>query len=94
MFSAQMPDVNMDGYVDIFDVNLVSAHWGDTGAPGIPGDANYDGIVDIFDVNSISANWSPNATPVAEPSGAVLVIGGLLVFVGAHAVRRYGWYRA
>jgi hypothetical protein len=49
-------DVNNDGFVDIFDVNLVSAHWGETGPVG---DANNDMTVDIFDVNLISANWSP-----------------------------------
>ncbi len=75
--------MNFDGYVDIFDVNFVSAHWSDMGAPGIPGDANEDGKVDIFDINLISSNWAPNpggAAAVPEPAtwlGAVLGVLGL-----------------
>jgi hypothetical protein len=48
-------DVNGDGIVDIFDVNLISAHWAESGPLG---DANHDGIVNIFDVNLVSANWT------------------------------------
>ncbi len=67
-------DVNNDGYVDIFDVNLVSAHWSESGPVA---DANLDGTVDIFDINLISANWSPApaaaaASSVPEPSSLVL----------------------
>jgi outer membrane protein assembly factor BamB len=47
-------DANGDGTVNIFDINLVSAHWGQSGPLG---DVNYDGAVDIFDINAISANW-------------------------------------
>ena len=49
--------MNFDGVVNIFDINLVSAHWGDTGPSG---DANGDTIVNIFDINLISANWTPS----------------------------------
>ncbi len=70
-------DVNGDGTVDIFDVNVVSANWG---GPGPIGDANHDGSIDIFDINLISANWtgpqnssvstdvSPPAAQSAEPT--------------------------
>jgi sialidase-1 len=56
-------DVNNDGFVDIFDVNVVSANWGTAGPAG---DANGDGNVDIFDINLISSNWSPPAGGGAE----------------------------
>ncbi len=36
-------DLNFDGAVDIFDINIVSAHWGQSGPDG---DANSDGIVE------------------------------------------------
>ena len=65
-------DINLDGTVDIFDVNLVSAHWDE---PGPAGDANGDGIVDIFDVNLISANWTADplaVTAVPEPTTLML----------------------
>jgi len=58
--SLLMPDVNMDGVVNIFDINLVSSNWN---GPGPAGDANKDGIVNIFDINLISANWTPAAQP-------------------------------
>jgi len=48
-------DLNMDGLVNIFDLNLVSANWGGIGPAG---DANGDGTVNIFDINLISAHWT------------------------------------
>ncbi len=47
-------DVNFDGVIDIFDINLVSTHWDEAGPVG---DGNHDGSVDIFDINLISASW-------------------------------------
>jgi len=46
-------DVNHDGKINIFDINLVSSNWGGTSA----GDANGDGTVNIFDINQISSQW-------------------------------------
>ena len=47
-------DINLDGTVNIFDINAVSSNWSTAGPQG---DANGDGIVNIFDINLISANW-------------------------------------
>jgi len=47
-------DVNLDGAVNIFDINLVSANWNTAGPVA---DANRDGIVNIFDINLISSSW-------------------------------------
>jgi Dockerin type I domain/PEP-CTERM motif len=70
-------DVNFDGVVDIFDINLVSAHWSESGPVG---DANGDGTVDIFDVNLISANWTPSgASTVPEPSTILTTVLALAV---------------
>ncbi len=77
-------DVNFDGVVDIFDINVVSAHWGESGPTG---DANGDMMVDIFDVNLISAHWGQTngvggAAAVPEPAGIVLAtlawVGGMI----------------
>jgi hypothetical protein len=68
-------DINLDGTVDIFDVNAVSAAWGTAGPAG---DANGDGIVDIFDINLVSSNWgATGATAVPEPATAALALCGL-----------------
>jgi T5SS/PEP-CTERM-associated repeat protein len=70
-------DINLDGTVNIFDINSVSANWG---AAGPQGDANGDGIVNIFDVNLISSNWGASgAAAVPEPAGLALFLLGALV---------------
>jgi len=74
---ALMPDVNMDGVVNIFDINLVSSNWGGTGPAG---DANKDGTVNIFDINLISANWTQAgaASAVPEPGSLALAAFGMI----------------
>ncbi len=74
-------DINLDGVVDIFDVNAVSAQWGTAGPQG---DVNGDGTVDMYDINDISSNWGASggvsAAPVPEPSSVALaMLGGLAV---------------
>ncbi len=78
-------DANYDRVVDIFDINLVSAHWGESGPTG---DVNGDMAVDIFDINMISSNWSPGAAAVPEPSG--LLLGAVAIAAGLSAV---GYHR-
>jgi hypothetical protein len=90
-------DVNTDAEVNIFDINLVSAHWGQSGPTG---DANYDGVVNIFDINLISANWgalpgsvssSFAVSTVPEPATWALLVAGLLAWCAGHALRRGVW---
>jgi hypothetical protein len=66
-------DVNLDGNVNIFDINAVSLNWNTAGPQG---DANGDGTVNIFDVNLVSANWGAiggGAVSVPEPASLVLM---------------------
>lgn len=76
-------DVNFDGLVNIFDINLISSHWNEAGPTA---DANHDGIVNIFDINLVSSNWTAGGTTaVPEPSTfALLAAAGI---AGAF------WYR-
>jgi hypothetical protein len=70
-------DVNYNGFVDIFDINLVSSTWM---GPGPTADANADYTVDIFDINLISSNWMPPAAgaPVPEPAALFLATVGVI----------------
>ena len=44
-------DLNGDGIVDLADLSIVLAHFGETGAPGeTAGDVNGDGVVDLSDL--------------------------------------------
>ena len=83
-------DVNVDGLVNIFDINLVSQNWG---GPGPTGDANGDHMVDIFDINLISANWTPTgggAAVAPEPStlGSAALAALLIAAVAVRRSRR------
>lgn len=66
-------DVNFDGLVNIFDVNMVSSHWG----IGPVGDANYDRAVNVFDVNTIADHWNSSSAVVDEPDSLTLVCTAL-----------------
>ncbi len=84
---AHLGDVNFDGSVNIFDVNLVSGAWG---SPGPAADANSDGVVDIFDVNVVSANWSggmEGGAAVPEPTALGLAAVGASVVLGLWIIR-------
>ncbi len=41
------------GVVGLADLSLVLFHFGDTGAPGIPGDVDLDGDVDLADLSAV-----------------------------------------
>ncbi len=54
-------DANMDGRVDMSDLALIGAHWGNTVSPGgagwYSGDLNGDGIVDVLDLKILGTSW-------------------------------------
>jgi IgA Peptidase M64 len=71
VLTAILGDLNDDGLVNIFDMNMISTNWGQSGPNG---DANGDHLVDIFDINLVSENWTPTAgaTNVPEPGTLTL----------------------
>jgi len=93
-------DANLDGIVNIFDLNLISSNW-DTAGP--QGDANSDGTVNIFDINLISAHWNQHgpaapggggaaggavsAPAVPEPA-SIALLALAAPFLGRGAIRR------
>jgi len=81
-------DANLDGSVDIKDLQILANNWQSTGATWATGDFNGDGIVDIRDLQAIANNWQsgsssnsamllPDFSTVAapEPCAALLATG-------------------
>ncbi|MBI2824274.1 MAG: PEP-CTERM sorting domain-containing protein [Planctomycetia bacterium] len=68
-------DINLDGIVDISDVQNVAANWLTAGPAG---DADDSGFVDISDIQTIAAHWlqtdggGSGVAVVPEPSTLVL----------------------
>ena len=79
-------DANLDGRVDINDLTVVLAHYGQTsGMNWGTGEFNGDGTVDINDLTivlanygaSVSASAGPRLSVVPEPAGLVLLAAAL-----------------
>ncbi len=85
-------DANYDGTVDINDLTIVLAHYGQTGMGWAQGEFTGDGTVDINDLTIVLAHYGQTAgasaggiSAVPEPSTVLLVAAGLL------ALLAYGW---
>lgn len=51
-------DCNLDGRVDIVDLNALAANWGAIGCTSwAEGDFNGDHAADILDLNEMAAHW-------------------------------------
>ena len=63
-------DLNGDGYVGSFDLDIVRLWWNQTVPPGslIQGDPSGDGMVGSADLDIVRANWGAG-TPAAAASG-------------------------
>jgi hypothetical protein len=87
-------DANLDGKVDINDLTIVLAHYGESGLIWATGDFNGDGRVDINDLTIVLANYgktlgAASLAAVPEPSALVLISVGVVSLV-AFARRRRG----
>ena len=54
--SADCPDINGDGYVNVSDLLAVIDQWGLTNSPA---DVNFDGMVDVSDLLMVVGYWGP-----------------------------------
>jgi len=82
---ALLGDANLDGTVDLGDINKVLGNWQAVNATWpVNGDVNQDGTVDLGDINTVLGNWQAigggSISVVPEPTGFVLAGLGACVF--------------
>ena len=82
-------DVDLSGFVDFADLQVLAAHWQSTNAVWTEGDLDYDGLVGLADLMLLAGNWRESsdafyaalaelglpAVAVPEPAAAVVVAG-------------------
>ena len=88
-------DINLDGRVSAYDLNVVSKRWQQSATVWTEGDLTGDGFVNAHDLNAVGKNWTPLAalaSPVPEPHAFWLVVCAAVllerVFKTRPAVRR------
>ncbi len=84
-------DANLDGVVDVLDLDALAYHWGQTrGASWTDGDFNDDGVIDVLDLDLLAGNWGAGAASFAEalslyglpePATLALLAAGLPVIL-------------
>jgi hypothetical protein len=58
ILNTEYGDTNLDGKVDILDLNTLAAYWGEAGCVSwSDGDFNGDWKIDILDLNAMAAHW-------------------------------------
>ena len=78
-------DANLDGKVDVNDLTIVLAHFGQSGASWASGDFTGDGKVDVNDLTIVLAHFgqtlaasAPAMAPVPEPASLLLAAAAAL----------------
>lgn len=71
-------DANGDGSVDLLDLDILGASFGQSPATLEQGDFNGDNVVDLLDLDILGQNFVATASAVPEPS-TVCLVGFLLV---------------
>jgi hypothetical protein len=86
-------DANLDGIVDVADLNIWNRHKFTNSLRWDQGDFNADGVVDIGDFNLWNQNkftqldpYDPFAVP--EPSSCCILLGGLVLLGTLRMTRR------
>ncbi len=87
-------DANGDGRVDINDLTIVLAHYGQTGQTWADGEFTGDGTVDINDLTIVLANYNQSIASAAGNLSAVPEPGTLLLLAaGLGGLLAAGWKR-
>ena len=61
-------DLNLDGVVDIVDLNIVLIEWGSTNPLDLRADTFGDGVIAIEDLNAVLIDWGQSVSPFASSS--------------------------
>lgn len=82
-------DINCDGIVNQGDINIITSHFNETGAPSpafaAMGDVNGDGIIDQLDLDIVIEHWEETPTPglISYASPTTVVISAMPAGSGA-----------
>ena len=77
-------DWNLDGQVNVTDLQITKAYFGQSGLGWAQGDGNCDGLADLTDLQILKADFGYAASPVPEPATlSVLTLG-----VCSHLLKR------
>jgi uncharacterized membrane protein len=96
LLTALLPgDANLDGTVDINDLTIVLANYGQTGTTWTQGEFTGDGTVDINDLTIVLAHYGEplgssgaGLSAVPEPSSIVLLAAGLVGILAGFGRKR------
>jgi hypothetical protein len=91
-------DANLDGRVDVNDLTILLANFGQTGATWSEGEFTGDGTVDVNDLTILLTNFgaslgTPAMTPAPEPAAGTLLAAGLLGVLAGAWRRRFVFFR-
>lgn len=99
---AKMGDINMDGYINQEDVDLLEAAWLST--PSSPNwnpaaDLNGDGIVNAKDLAILASNYGKNictalVIPDQQKRKAAYIVAGVITVAAAFGIGYYALKRA
>jgi hypothetical protein len=85
-------DANLDGKVNVSDLNTIGRHWTQSVSRWSAGDFNADGTIDAPDLNSLGQNWHltiSSASPPAIPEPASQFLFGVGAIVVAVCLRSH-----
>ncbi|HEX3356819.1 MAG TPA: endo-1,4-beta-xylanase [Tepidisphaeraceae bacterium] len=90
-------DANLDGVVNLLDLNALASNFGATTGTWTAGDFDYNSAVDINDFNSLALNFNaslPASSPAPAalvPEPAVIAILPIVSLLARRRSRRFNW---
>jgi microcystin-dependent protein len=83
-------DTDVDGDVDLNDLNNVRNHFGESGDPVVGDTSPFDGVVDLDDLNNVRNHFgqaAPSAQPAPEPTTFSLALVCLAIVITSSTQR-------